>query len=486
MKDYSCITIGKNMEDKPYIIGISGDSASGKSTIANFIRLYYGYENTISISGDDLHKWERGDVMWNTVTHLNPLANNLQLGDLQLNSLKEGVKILRKVYNHNTGKFDDDIWITPKKYIINEGLHSFYTKESELLTDLKIYIDTDENLITDFKVERDTNERGYTKETVIELISKRKKDSEHVKEVQIKKADVVIKITKMDGIDIIYNSYVDYMLFEFIKNIHRELHDFEWMNQAIGNRLSVVQSKGGNISSKLGDNLIIKESGGKLKNIKYGSGYSIIDYKKIDFNNVVNDNMLDDILVSSIDYSLYKKPSMETGFHTQFKKYVFHTHPIYLNCILSLENAADIIDELFSKEDFDYTYLNYYNPGLELTHKILNTDDIKDVVFLENHGLIVSSDNYYKCIDLISRINTFSKEYISKNTIKFKEFDLSWVIHTKENIFTFPDSVIINDDETIASQNYILYYAKQLGKIKPLSNEDIEYLKNLKSEKYRK
>jgi rhamnose utilization protein RhaD (predicted bifunctional aldolase and dehydrogenase) len=177
---------------------------------------------------------------------------------------------------------------------------------------------------------------------------------------------------------------------------------------------------------------------------------------------------------------------METGFHTGFKKYVFHVHPIYLNCILSLENGKDFIDELFKMEDFKYTYLNYYNPGLELTNKILNTNDIEDVVFLENHGLIVSSENYYKCVHLISRINTFTKEYIRKNVNDFEEFTYIFDKESNKNIFTFPDAVIMDDYETIAAHNYILYYANQLGKIKQLSDDDVEYLKNLKSEKYRK
>lgn len=474
------------MVDKPFIISIAGDSASGKSTIANFIRIYYGYDNTTLISGDDLHKWERGDVMWNIITHLNPLANNLELGDLQLMSLKESAKVLRKIYNHNTGKFDDAIWISPKKYIINEGLHSFYTKQSEELSDLKIYIDTDENLMTDFKIERDTLERGYTKEDVVETISNRKKDSEYIRKIQIEKADVIIRLSRLNGLDIECKSDVDYMLFDFIKKMNRELEEFAWMNVVLGNRISIVQSKGGNISSKVGDSLIIKESGGKLKDVKYGKGYSIINCKDIDFKNIPTDDDLHDMLVASISNTPYKKPSMETGFHTGFKKYVFHVHPIYLNCILSLENGKDIIDELFKTEDFKYTYLNYYNPGLELTSKILNTNDIEDVVFLENHGLIVSSENYYRCVHLISRINTFTKEYIKKNVNDFEEFTYAFNKISNKNIFTFPDAVVIDDEEIISAHNYILYYANQLGKIKSLSNDDVEYLKNLKSEKYRK
>jgi hypothetical protein len=87
---------------------------------------------------------------------------------------------------------------------------------------------------------------------------------------------------------------------------------------------------------------------------------------------------------------------------------------------------------------------------------------------------------------LISRINTFTKEYIKKNVNDFEEFTYAFNKISNKNIFTFPDAVVIDDEETISAHNYILYYANQLGKIKSLSNDDVEYLKNLKSEKYRK
>jgi hypothetical protein len=98
----------------------------------------------------------------------------------------------------------------------------------------------------------------------------------------------------------------------------------------------------------------------------------------------------------------------------------------------------------------------------------------------------VSSDNYYRCIHLISRINSFTKEYIRKNVNDFVEFTYAFYKISDKDIFTFPDAVVIDDYETKAAHNYILYYANQLGKIKQLSDDDVEYLKNLKSEKYRK
>ena len=98
----------------------------------------------------------------------------------------------------------------------------------------------------------------------------------------------------------------------------------------------------------------------------------------------------------------------------------------------------------------------------------------------------MSSDNYYRCIHLISRINSFTKEYIRKNVNDFVEFTYAFYKISDKDIFTFPDAVVIDDYETNAAHNYILYYANRLGKIKQLSDDDVEYLKNLKSEKYRK
>ena len=42
-----------------YIIGVSGESGVGKTTIAKIISLFYGVKNVTNISTDDLHKWDR-------------------------------------------------------------------------------------------------------------------------------------------------------------------------------------------------------------------------------------------------------------------------------------------------------------------------------------------------------------------------------------------------------------------------------------------
>ena len=63
---------------QPLLIGIGGDSASGKTTFAKIIQNLYGTSQTTIIKGDDMHKWERGDDNWNEKTHLNPSSNHTQ------------------------------------------------------------------------------------------------------------------------------------------------------------------------------------------------------------------------------------------------------------------------------------------------------------------------------------------------------------------------------------------------------------------------
>ena len=51
------------MVDKPFIISIAGDSASGKSTIANFIRIYYDGNLVFQCTDKNILKWfNREDV----------------------------------------------------------------------------------------------------------------------------------------------------------------------------------------------------------------------------------------------------------------------------------------------------------------------------------------------------------------------------------------------------------------------------------------
>ena len=69
------------------LINVGGSSGVGKTTLTTF--LSFLFDDVCHLSGDDLHKWERNDSNWKNITHLNPDANNLELGKQQIFNLLE-------------------------------------------------------------------------------------------------------------------------------------------------------------------------------------------------------------------------------------------------------------------------------------------------------------------------------------------------------------------------------------------------------------
>ena len=177
---------------RPFTIGISGDSGSGKSSLTKIIKSIVGNRNVLTIEGDGDHKWERGNAMWEHFTHLNPKSNYLyrQAKDMQV--LRSGQSVSRKDYDHGTGKFTIATQISPRPYIVLCGLHSLYLPQVRNLLDLKIYMDIDETLRRYWKIQRDTAKRGYSQTKILEQIEQRIPDAEHYIYPQKKYADLLV------------------------------------------------------------------------------------------------------------------------------------------------------------------------------------------------------------------------------------------------------------------------------------------------------
>lgn len=176
----------------PFTIGITGDSGSGKSTLVNSMKNMFDVEKMLLIEGDGDHKWERNEKYWEQYTHLNPKANYLYRQAQNIEELRNGRKVYRVDYNHETGKFSKEYQIKQKRYILLNGLHTLYLPQLRKSLDLKIYIDTDENLKKFWKIRRDTESRGYSVDAVLKSIEKRDKDYKKYVYPQINYADLVI------------------------------------------------------------------------------------------------------------------------------------------------------------------------------------------------------------------------------------------------------------------------------------------------------
>ena len=88
-----------------YLIGVAGDSGSGKSTFTQAISDIFGEELVSSITVDDYHLYDRKTRSEMGITPLLHTANNLKLLEENLIDLKAGRTIQKPVYLHDHGTF---------------------------------------------------------------------------------------------------------------------------------------------------------------------------------------------------------------------------------------------------------------------------------------------------------------------------------------------------------------------------------------------
>ena len=185
----------------PLTIGIAGDSCSGKSTLSESIIRLFPVGSCQIIEGDDYHLFERNSVEWKTLTHLNPLANNLSALESDVRNAKLRKVIKPRTYDHSIGKFRIGREIVPGDVLIVNSLHSLYLNQTDDLYDVGIFISMNESLREKLKVKRDSASRGANEEEVKNTLAKRKIDSDRFIKPQEKSAQIVFEIDYEFGIE---------------------------------------------------------------------------------------------------------------------------------------------------------------------------------------------------------------------------------------------------------------------------------------------
>ena len=179
---------------KPFFIGLTGDSGAGKNHLTDLMQDLLSEPNCLVVEGDNYHKWERGDKNWETLTHLNPQANNLFQLQEHAKRITKGLSIHHHHYDHNTGKFTDKMFFEPKKTVIIQGLHSFYLRTLRKQLHLRVFLNPSESVRLFWKLQRDVKERGHSLEKVLQSIAKRKSDSESHIQPQKDNSDWIIEM----------------------------------------------------------------------------------------------------------------------------------------------------------------------------------------------------------------------------------------------------------------------------------------------------
>lgn len=177
----------------PIIVGVSGDSGSGKTTFSNGIRRLIGTDLVSTICTDGYHKEDREQRKQSGRLPLDPDANNLDLLQQHLADLKQGKLIHVPIYNHATGKFDPPDPFSPTPIIIVEGLHVLYPQFLPYL-DFTLYVAPERAVKWAWKWERDVKKRGHKAEALEQEMLQR--EAAFVRWIDAQKIDanVVIQV----------------------------------------------------------------------------------------------------------------------------------------------------------------------------------------------------------------------------------------------------------------------------------------------------
>jgi phosphoribulokinase len=177
---------------RPVILGIVGDSASGKTTLSKGLVRLLGADVVTHICTDDYHKYDRKQRAERAITPLNPECNYLDIMAAHLKDLHAGSPILKPVYQHHDGTFGPLTYLEPEPFTVVEGLLGYYTEEMRETYDVRVYLDPPESLRRRWKVDRDCAKRGYTTDQVLDDLDRREPDSAAFIRPQRQHADMVV------------------------------------------------------------------------------------------------------------------------------------------------------------------------------------------------------------------------------------------------------------------------------------------------------
>jgi uridine kinase len=156
--------------NKPFIVGITGGSASGKSHFLKRLVAAFNSSELTLISQDNYYKLkELQPVDPNGIHNFDTpssIDNEHLCADLQ--ALVEGKAVQKLEYTFNNASIEPKtITYRPAPLIIVEGLFVFYYPEISNMLDLKVYLDAKEYIKLGRRINRDKVERGYDIEDVL-------------------------------------------------------------------------------------------------------------------------------------------------------------------------------------------------------------------------------------------------------------------------------------------------------------------------------
>jgi uridine kinase len=177
---------------RPIILGVVGDSATGKTTITKGLVEILGRENVTHIGMDGYHRYDREERAQLGITPLKPECNYMDIIEQHLGHLRRDEPILKPVYGHGDGRFGRPEYVEPKPFVVVEGLLGNHTAQLSSQFDVRVYLAPPEELRREWKIKRNSTKRGYIEEQVLEELDRREPDSDAYIRPQKSRADLVV------------------------------------------------------------------------------------------------------------------------------------------------------------------------------------------------------------------------------------------------------------------------------------------------------
>ena len=154
----------------PYLIGITGGSASGKTTFLRRLLEAFPEDQICLISQDNYYhpreKQLRDDM---GVENFDlPASIDAAAYAADVLSISQGKEVRRKEYTFNNAAVTPkELVFRPAPIVVVEGIFVFHFEEVARLLDLKVFIDAQEHVKVLRRIVRDRDERGYDLEDVL-------------------------------------------------------------------------------------------------------------------------------------------------------------------------------------------------------------------------------------------------------------------------------------------------------------------------------
>ena len=153
----------------PYVVGIAGGSASGKTSFLKKLQERIGMDSLAIVSQDNYYRPkedqsidENGQVNFDL-----PTSIDKQRFFQDVVALVSGRSIEIEEYSfNNPGHTPSILTIESAPIIVVEGLFVFHYPHIRELLDLRVYIDVREEIKLNRRIKRDGTERGYNEDVV--------------------------------------------------------------------------------------------------------------------------------------------------------------------------------------------------------------------------------------------------------------------------------------------------------------------------------